>query len=189
MLKINLAALIKNTRIVGPGLRDALYVQGCSIGCPGCYNQNYLPHSPGKLLSVNRLIMHARVRRDIIDGISLLGGEPSEQAPAVAALLAAVRKLGLSTVVFSGQTLEELNQDLRYAKLLQNTDLLIDGPFQAAQYDPSLLWRGSSNQRLLLLSSRWTWRDMKFTGPDAEIILSDDAITMHGTGIRRIGLT
>ncbi len=183
---LNLAALMKGTRMVGPGLRDAIWVQGCSLRCTGCANQAYLAHEPRVRMPVARLLAHARTRRHLIDGISVLGGEPTEQPRAVAALLRGVRDLGLSTVVFSGYTYERLRRDADCADLLRYTDLLIDGPFIAAQHDPILHWRGSRNQRLLRLSDRFTEEDLETLAANGEIVLSVAGMLLHGIGTRRI---
>jgi anaerobic ribonucleoside-triphosphate reductase activating protein len=181
---LNLAALLKGTRMAGPGLRDAVWVQGCSIRCPGCANQSYLPHERRILLSVERLLDHLRARRGRIDGLSVLGGEPTEQAAAVAELLRGTQALGLSTVVFTGRTLESLRHDPACAALLAATDLLIDGPYLEAQQDLTLHWRGSRNQRLLRLSSRFAPADLQAPRANGEILLSPRGALLHGIGTR-----
>lgn len=184
---LNLAALMKGTRMVGPGLRDAVWVQGCTIGCPGCANQAYLPHERRVLMRVDRLIAHFQDRRRTIDGVSVLGGEPTEQPAAVAELLRSVRELGLSTVVFSGRTHESLLRDPRCAGLLASTDLLIDGPYLDSQRDSSLHWRGSRNQRLLRLSDRFTRKDLEPPRANGEIVLSRKGLRLHGIGTLQLG--
>lgn len=185
-LELNLAALMKGTRMVGPGLRDAVWVQGCTIGCAGCANQAYLAHEPRVRMSVERLVGHFRVRRGLIDGVSVLGGEPTEQPEAVAALLRGVQELGMSTVVFSGRTHEQLLRNPACAELLTHTDLLIDGPYVAALRDPSLYWRGSSNQRLLRLTDRFTEADLEPPRANGEIVLLPGGILFHGVGTRSL---
>lgn len=183
---LNVAAFAKDSRVMGPGLRDALWLQGCTLDCPGCANQAFLAHRPRILLTVERLLAHFAARRGRIDGLSVSGGEPSEQPEALGALLAGVRELGLSTVVYSGRTLEALRRDPRCAALLAHTDLLIDGPYVASQRDPRLLWRGSRNQRLLRLSERFRDQELIPSGPDGEIVLHPGRITL--TGIGTLGL-
>lgn len=153
---INVAAFLKDTDVVGPGTRDALWVQGCSIGCHGCANSVFQPHEQRRLLTVDTFLNHFRHRRGVINGISVLGGEPTEQAASVARLLEGVQELGLTTVVFTGRIYEELLKvpDSFIQRLLAATDLLIDGPFIQSQCDPSLRWRGSRNQRLIYLTPR-----------------------------------
>lgn len=181
-LSINVAALEKGTRMVGPRLRDAIWVQGCSIRCPGCANQAYLPNVERVRIPVSRLVAHFRARAGIIDGCSILGGEPTEQPLAVGALLKEVKALGLSTVVFSGRTLESLRRDPACRTLLASTDLLIDGPYKASQYDPALHWRGSRNQRLLLLSDTFTESDLVAPDVAGEVTIADGSVLFHGVG-------
>lgn len=181
---LNLAALMKGTRMVGPGLRDAIWVQGCSLRCPGCANQAYLAHEPRVRMPVERLLAHLAARRHSIDGVSVLGGEPTEQPAAVAALLAGARALGLSTVLFSGRIVEALRRDPACAQLLAHTDLLIDGPFVAALHDPALHWRGSTNQRLLRLSDRFRDCDLAPPPANGEVILTPGGLLFHGVGTR-----
>jgi anaerobic ribonucleoside-triphosphate reductase activating protein len=177
---------MKETRMVGPSPRDAIWVQGCSLRCPGCANQAYLAHEPRVRMPVARLLAHLGARRRRIDGVSVLGGEPTEQAEAVAALLAGAQRLGLSTVVFSGRTLENLRRDPACAALLAHTDLLIDGPFVADLHDPSLYWRGSSNQRLLRLSDRFTEGDLVAPPAGGEVMLTPGGLLFHGVGTRAV---
>jgi len=179
---LNLAAFLKSTRMVGPGLRDAVWVQGCTVGCPGCANQAYLPHIRRVQMPVERLLAHFRGRRGRIDGLSVLGGEPTEQAGAVTALLEGVKKLGFSTVVFSGLTYEVLQKDPCCRALLAHTDLLVDGPYVESLSDPELHWRGSHNQRLLRLSERFTPADLEPPAANGEIILSPRGALLHGIG-------
>lgn len=179
---LNLAAFLKDSLVVGPGRRDAVWVQGCTILCPGCANVAFLPHIPRRFIAVTRLLSHFEKRVGQIDGISILGGEPTEQSAGVADLVEGVQQLGFSTVVFTGRLYEELLQDRDPAisRLLQATDLLIDGPFIASEWDQTLRWRGSRNQRLLYLTSRLQGREPAATSPATEIVLSADAFLING---------
>ncbi len=183
---LNLAAFMRETKMVGPGVRDALWVQGCSIRCKACANQAYLPHVPRALVTVQRILDHLYLRRAKIDGVSILGGEPTEQAEAVGRLLCGVKSLGLSTVVFTGRIYEELLFDQRHARLLKYTDLLIDGPFMLSKQDRTLHWRGSSNQRLIFLNNVWNDIESCFSGANGEIVLSPNRSIYHGVGAQSI---
>jgi anaerobic ribonucleoside-triphosphate reductase activating protein len=183
---LNLAAFLKETRMAGPGLRDAVWVQGCSIRCPGCANQAYLAHQERRLVPVERLVAHFAVRCGKIDGLSVLGGEPTEQPEAVAALLQGVQAMGFSTVLFSGRTWESLRDDPACADLLAHTDLLIDGPFLLAQQDLTLAWRGSRNQRLLRLTGRFQPEDLEPPAANGEVIIGPRGVLLHGIGTRAL---
>ncbi len=179
---LNLAAFLKNTRMVGPGTRDAIWVQGCSIRCRGCANKAYIPHVKRVLMPAERLKAHFYTRKGKIDGCSVLGGEPTEQAGAVTRLLRSVKSLGMSTVLFTGRLLEDLHNEKKFDEMLSYTDLLIDGPFIEDLQDTSLHWRGSANQRLVLLSDRFTQEDLKAESLNSELILSQEGMLLHGVG-------
>lgn len=190
-ITLNLAAFMKNSRVVGPGIRDAVWVQGCSICCPGCTNQAYLPHVTRRILPVRRLLEHFRHRQGAIDGISVLGGEPTEQAESVAFLLEEVQKLGFSTVVYTGRWYEDLlkDPDPRIQRLLAVTDLLIDGPFVMKEQDLTLHWRGSRNQRLLYLTPRLKGRTPEQEVANGEVVIDRDYIILNGIGTRPLAQT
>lgn len=185
---LNIASFLKSTTVVGPGIRDAIWTQGCSICCIGCANQSYWPHEQRVLLSVERLKRHFKSRIGKIDGISILGGEPTEQIEAVTALLREVKQLELTTVVFTGLLLEELQKGDRFFRLLKYTDLLIDGPFVKESADASLHWRGSTNQRLILLKNPWNVTNIENLYPDTngEILISGNRVTLHGIGTQPV---
>lgn len=181
-LSLNVAAFQKGTRMAGPRLRDAIWVQGCSILCPGCANQAYLSHVERVRIPVTRLVAHFRARAGVIDGCSILGGEPTEQPHAVAALLQELKSMGLSTVVFSGRTFESLREDPACTTLLAATDLLIDGPYVASERDPALYWRGSRNQRFHRLSDVFAESDLGPPDAAGEVTITDRAVLFNGIG-------
>ncbi len=113
------------------------------------------------------------------------GGEPTEQAEGVGALLRGVKALGFSSVVFTGMTFEELQKDARYDEMLFYTDMLIDGPFILSKQDDNLLWRGSGNQGIHLLTNYWTSAVFDaIEGAYGEIVLSDRKVMMVGPGAK-----
>jgi anaerobic ribonucleoside-triphosphate reductase activating protein len=150
----------------GPGLRLVLWVQGCSLRCTRrCINPALLDPAGGFQVAAAELARALLAKAgDYPDaeGVTVLGGEPFDQAAGLAAALAPVRAAGLSTMVYSGHRLEDLERsaDPGVGRLLALCDLLVDGPFVDALYDPRLVWRGSSNQRLLRLTGRYTEADL-----------------------------
>ena len=185
-LTLNVASLRKDSRTVGPGVRDAIWLQGCVIGCPGCANEAYLSHEPRVELTVQQLLDHLSMRVGRICGCTVSGGEPTEQAEAVTALFCGVKALGLSTVLYTGRTLESLHRDPAFSRLLAHTDLLIDGPFIQDQQDLSLQWRGSRNQRVICLSDYFGPDNLNEARPNGEIVLSLDHMTFTGIGTRTL---
>ena len=96
--------------------------------------------------------------REPIEGITVLGGEPTDRIEPLTHLLTSARAMGLSTIVYTGYTIEALTRKYgaRAKALLAQTDLLKDGPFREDRYRADLEWRGSENQRLHCLTDRYT---------------------------------
>src|SRR5439155_5479371 len=97
-----------------------------------------------------------------LEGVTVLGGEPFDQARGLAEVLSQVRPRGLSTMVYTGHVFEELQRrgDPDAGALLASTDLLVDGPFIDALHDERLIWRGSTNQRVVRLTGRYAQADL-----------------------------
>ncbi len=151
---------------IGPGRRFGLWVRGCRRRCPGCVSPELRPWGgPGHSVSVSELfrrIEDSRVRHGI-EGVTFSGGEPFEQAPALAELAGRCRAAGLSVIAWSGHLLEELRgagAPPGSADLLDRLDVLIDGPF-IREFRCDLPLRGSSNQRLIRLTNRYREEDFR----------------------------
>ncbi len=143
------------TRSEGPGARFALWLQGCSLGCPGCCNPHLFDPAGGTEVDVEVLCAEVLAVGSAIEGLTLLGGEPFEQAEPAAELARRVRAHGLSVVVFSGYTREELEARPDARGLLAATDLLVDGRFDARRPERARRWVGSTNQRFHYLTARY----------------------------------
>jgi anaerobic ribonucleoside-triphosphate reductase activating protein len=138
---------------------------------------------PADLAELAAGIAQARDRG--VEGITLLGGEPFEQAAGLAALAAGARDLGMTVMVFSGYTLEQLRGRGDAEDLLARTDLLVDGPYDRERPEPpppvGRRWIGSQNQRMHYLSSAYAADDPRMRdGNTIEIRLSKGALTVNG---------
>jgi anaerobic ribonucleoside-triphosphate reductase activating protein len=149
---MKIAGLVHDSIVDGPGLRYVVYTQGCSICCQGCHNPDTWDISGGTELSVDYII-EDMLSNPLLDGLSLSGGEPFEQAADCASLAAKARENGLNVWVFTGSTFEMLQEEAKsepdILRLLTLTDVLVDGRFLPDQRTLSLKWRGSKNQRVL----------------------------------------
>ncbi len=148
---IRLYGTAPDSIVDGPGLRYAVFVQGCSHGCPGCHNPDSQPACGGTVRSVDDLAADIAANK-LVQGVTVSGGEPFEQAAACAELARRCRALGLDVWTYSGFTYEQLSafSDTAGAReLLEQTDVLVDGPFVQRLRSFALPWRGSSNQRLI----------------------------------------
>jgi anaerobic ribonucleoside-triphosphate reductase activating protein len=166
---LNVALEVACTEAEGPGRRYALWVQGCPLRCPGCCNPEFLAFRDATRRSVDDVIADidaARARG--IEGISLLGGEPTSQAAPLADVAEATRAMGLSVMVYSGFTLAELRDrhDVDVDRLLAATDLLVDGPYIEARRTTTRRYIGSENQVLHTLSPRYRADDAVFAAPN-----------------------
>src|SRR5438270_9754122 len=97
---LQVAQTVACTEAEGPGRRFALWLQGCPLRCPGCCNPEMLPFAGGELMPVSGLTEQVRraADRDGVEGITLLGGEPTAQAEGASALARSARALGLSVM-------------------------------------------------------------------------------------------
>jgi len=153
------------SRANGPGTRFVIWLQGCSLGCPGCFNPGTHDAAGGEAVEVEALLAQVAATRP--HGLTLSGGEPLEQPEAALALLRGARALGLSTLAFSGFTIDEIRARPLGAEVLAALDVLIDGRYLARERLGAGL-RGSTNQRIHLLTPRHTLAEVEAT-PVAEV--------------------
>lgn len=173
---INLAHFSPRCGVLGPGNRAVLWVQGCHRGCPGCIAAPMAEPRQAGLVSVEEMVRRLLDLPDL-GGVTFSGGEPFEQAGALADLCEELRaRRDLSLMSYTGYTLEELTVggDADQRRLLGWLDILVDGPFELT-LQADLLWRGSSNQRVHLLTSRHHDLIGRLDGPGAGIELVLDA--------------
>lgn len=162
-----------SSRANGPGLRAVIWVQGCALGCPGCFNPESHAFNTGQQHPVDQLAGQILARKHSLEGLTISGGEPLYQHRALENLLAIIRKnSNLSVLVFSGYTLDEIRRIPGSQAFLEKIDVLIAGRYQADQRVASGLI-GSANKTIHLLSSRYTISDLEAV-PQAEIILSPE---------------
>jgi anaerobic ribonucleoside-triphosphate reductase activating protein len=178
-------AIEERSRANGPGARFVVWLQGCTLGCAGCFNPATHGTADGDEMEVAAVVARMRAARGIdprsaplrvtaragearaIEGLTLSGGEPMQQAAVAAELLAAARSLGWSTLMFSGYTLEEIRALPHGDAALAQLDVLIDGRYVARERLGAGL-RGSANQRIVRLTERYTLAEIEAT-PVAEI--------------------
>ena len=191
---LRVAHRVACTAAEGPGLRCAVWVQGCTLACPGCCNPELFAAEGGTWRTVIELRDELIAAQGLhgVEGLSVLGGEPSEQLAGVTELCGAARGLGLGVIVFTGRTLAELAALTGGAALLATVDTLIDGRFEAGRREPADGRRfvGSRNQRIVHLTGRYAdpalWRG---SGGIELQITGDGQMALHGAPAlaRRLG--
>ena len=159
---LNLASRLPYTEAEGPGRRAALWVQGCNKRCRGCCNPAYLQLVERELVSAASVLDWLENAQHVhdLEGVTFLGGEPMLQAQGLAVVAQGVQSLGLSVMVFSGYTKNELDA-MRLPgvdQLLRYTDVLVDGPYEADLPDRNRRWVGSTNQQFHYLTERYDVR-------------------------------
>ena len=178
---LRLAQLVADTEAEGPGKRFAIWVQGCTLRCPGCCNPEMFGTDRGQ--HVDPVALAQQAKDAGVEGVSILGGEPFEQPLEVAQFAEAAHAHGLSVMVYSGFTLEELHakNDPSVTRLLAAIDVLCDGRFMRELPETRRRWLGSSNQRLHFLTSRGEADRPRFDAPNTvELRLTADGLTING---------
>ncbi len=140
--------IMRGTTVDGPGFRTSIYVAGCRHRCPGCHNPHSWDFEAGQEMSIDEL-MEIVAEEDF--DVTLSGGDPLYQPEAVAGLAARVRSIGHSVWVYTGFTWEQIQQTPRLMGALKDVEAIVEGPFVESLKDPDLLFRGSSNQRIIYL--------------------------------------
>lgn len=181
---LSVAQVVPVTEAEGPGVRFAIWFQGCPLRCPGCCNPEYLRFEGGTPTPLSDVLRQVDAAREHgIEGITLLGGEPTSHAAGAVALARACQERGLSVMTFTGFVLEDLRakNDPDVLELLARTDILVDGPYLRERPDTSRRWIGSTNQRIHFLTSRYQAGEECWDRPNTlEIRLDKDGITING---------
>lgn len=147
-MKIRILTIIKETGSDGPGLRNSVYMAGCSHHCPGCHNPQSWDPEGGTEREVSDIVKELL---SVPYNITISGGDPFYQADALYELLSEIKRKDpqRNIWVFTGHTYEQLIKK-GYLDWLEKIDVLVDGPFVLAQRDVSRFC-GSKNQRILHL--------------------------------------
>lgn len=164
---------LPESQVNGPGNRAVLWVQGCTLGCPGCFNPETHKTRASTVVSVDDLFAALVPLQDRIEGLTVSGGEPLQQRRPLQTLLERVRReTSLSVLVFTGFSWQEVQRMPAIESLLASIDVLLAGRYVASQRVASGLL-GSANKTIHFLSGRYQASDLENI-PEAEVILSRD---------------
>ena len=152
-MKIRLASPLQMDSIVdGAGIRTVIWTQGCGHACKGCHNPETHDFNSGQLFDVEEIKKQIDELLDQ-DGITFSGGDPMYQPEACNELAKHIQKKGLNVWCYTGFTYEQLLKKAEiepiYLEFLNNIDVLIDGPFVFNKKSLSVMFRGSTNQRII----------------------------------------
>jgi anaerobic ribonucleoside-triphosphate reductase activating protein len=180
-LELRIHHFLPVSQVNGPGRRAVVWVQGCTLGCPGCFNPVTHAAQVGESAGVDDLFARIAALEGQIEGVTISGGEPLQQRRPLEHLLRRLRaETSLSTLVFSGYRWEEIQRMPRADDLLANIDVLLAGRYDAEQRVAAGLL-GSANKTIHLLSARYTLAGIETT-PQAEVIVGEDG-TLIFSGI------
>lgn len=160
-MEFRIAGIVPESVVDGPGIRMAVFFQGCIHNCRGCHNPQTHDLQKGKLTTTENVLYQYK-KNPLLDGITLTGGDPVFQSEAALELSREIKKLGGNVWFYTGFTIEELvrRSDI-IRELLSIVDCVVDGPFEIDKRDLTLEYRGSSNQRLLYRSDIDKYLDLK----------------------------
>ena len=171
-------------RTLGYGSRAAIWLQGCSIACEGCASRDTWDPALGDLVPIDEVVAALTSSGEALDGLTITGGEPFQQAAAVADLVSAVRSrydgADFDVLCFTGYSLARARR--RAPDLVAALDVLVDGRFRA-DLPTELPLRGSANQEVHLLTSLAAERYRAIDGarrPPLQFELSDDGLELIG---------
>jgi anaerobic ribonucleoside-triphosphate reductase activating protein len=179
---LRVAGVEPNTEVEGPGLRFALWLQGCSRHCPGCCNPHMQDPYCGMAMSP------ADLAHDILtaecDGLTIVGGEPLEQIAGLKSLFDSLEALKYSgnIMVFTGFTIDEIRVDPEKIGLVSRADVVIAGPFLLDQTPDRRKWIGSRNQTVHFFRNRLDFLRENWPGQskEIEIHIGDDEFSING---------
>ena len=144
---VRVLSSIEDTMVDGPGFRTSIYCAGCGHQCPGCHNPQSWDFNGGHEMTTAQIMKI--IMDDPFANVTFSGGDPMYQAAGFAELARAIHEYSNKDIwCFTGFTYESLIHDDQ-RELLELIDVLVDGPFIQHLHDPDLLFRGSSNQRLI----------------------------------------
>jgi anaerobic ribonucleoside-triphosphate reductase activating protein len=183
---LNISKTLSHSRANGPGVRAVIWVQGCTIGCKGCYSVATHPHKRVNLVEPQHLANWI-ASLEGIEGVTFSGGEPFEQAEAVLSVILLTKSLrpDLTIFLFSGFEYESLKSSKHPSikSILKTADMLSAGPFVSEKFNPELLWRGSENQQLIYLSEVYSpesEQEWKTVSPIEEIQMNSTRLDYTG---------
>ncbi|MBD5378963.1 MAG: anaerobic ribonucleoside-triphosphate reductase activating protein [Bacteroides sp.] len=138
--------IVDGTSVDGPGLRTTIYFAGCNHHCPGCHNPHTWNFDAGIEMSRQEII--DRIVENDFD-VTFSGGDPMYQSSDILPLARQIKSLGKTIWCYTGFLFEEILSSPEMSSLLPYIDVVVDGQFIESLKDTDLIFRGSSNQRII----------------------------------------
>lgn len=155
-MRVRIAGIESESFVDGPGIRFSIFTQGCKHNCLECQNPQTHDFNGGHFITIAE-ILDMIGENPLLDGVTLSGGDPMEQAEVLVPLAREVKERGLNLVIYTGYTYEQImaQREVYPAmwELMTFADILVDGPFVLSLRCLNLKFRGSKNQRLIDVQS------------------------------------
>ncbi len=147
-MTLRIAGTVEESIVDGPGLRYVLFVQGCPHHCPECHNPETHPMDGGREVALSSILKEIKAN-PLIRRVTFSGGEPFARCRPLLALARELRSKNYELLAYTGYLFEDLLEKKEPRELLTLLDMLMDGPYIAAQKTLTLKFRGSANQRII----------------------------------------
>ena len=177
MINIHRYEVVENEHLYGPGKRLLLFTQGCSLRCKGCTNQHLWEFGKGIDVTIEEILNQCTD----LDGITLHGGEPLDQANVLVELIRKLKQQGKTIILFTGYIFKELNKVKKQEWL--SSDMVISGRYEEQNRNIYLQFRGSTNQKVF--THKGKYKDYKIKDGQTVAILSfNEQGEMQSRGFR-----
>lgn len=146
---MRIAGIVEESVTDGPGIRFAVFFQGCIHECPGCHNPGTHDMSGGKEMTLEEIVSY--MDNPLLDGVTLTGGDPFMQPKDAYLIAKEAHRRGFDVITYTGYTIEQLFEinDEDMMTLLKESDVLVDGPFVLSLRTLDIPFVGSSNQKII----------------------------------------
>lgn len=153
MSTLQVAGFLDHSLVNGEGFRTTLFLSGCRHACPGCHNQEMQHFDYGEVISLDSIWARIEKNLPLVDGVTLSGGDPFEQADSLLPLLQKLKVEGINVWVYTGYLYDQLQGDPSMSQLLPYIDVLVEGPYMQQLHTDHIKYIGSSNQNILHLEN------------------------------------
>lgn len=144
--RMRILDIVRGTTVDGPGFRTSIYFAGCNHACPGCHNPESWDLNKGIEMTCYDIM---RIIEEEDFDVTLSGGDPLYQPKEVSELCRLIKAAGHTVWIYTGFRWEEIISDTLLLNAVKNAETVVDSPFLRDLRDTDLLFRGSSNQRLI----------------------------------------
>lgn len=138
--------IVDGTTVDGPGFRTSIYFAGCTHHCHGCHNPSTWAPNAGHDMTITELL--SIIKENDFD-VTFSGGDPMFQVEQLTPLAKEIKKIGKTVWLYTGYTFEAVISNPKLIQILPYIDVMVDGPFIESERDTTLLFKGSTNQRLI----------------------------------------